>query len=148
MRTCIGGVLLSVLALAPVSVASKSETLEQLIARADAARPDQQADLYLQIADLELKSANEAYKASKWDVFRTGLHGIVKYSDSAHTAALHSTKHIKHTEIKLRQISARLRDIKLNVDLDDQAEVQSVIDRLEAFRSELLHNMFGSKDND
>jgi hypothetical protein len=61
---------------------------------------------------------------------------------------MHSDKHIKRTEIKIREISNKLRDLKLNVEVDEQPGVQAAVDRLEGFRTELLHSMFGSKNND
>jgi hypothetical protein len=102
----------------------------------------------MQVADRELKSAAEAYKADKMEEFRATVQQIVKHSGSAHSAAMHSGKHIKPTEIKIRRIAIRLRDIKLNVDAEEQPPVQAAIDRLEGFRTELLHSMFGSKSND
>ena len=141
-------VLFCVVVACLVSFAGKEESLEELIARADAAHAEQQPDLYMQIADRLLKSAGEAYKSNQWPKFRSALDDIVKYSDSAHAAAMHSNKHVKRTEIKIRQISMRLRDIKLNVGADDQERVQAAIDRLEGFRTELLHSLFGSRSND
>ena len=137
-----------VLLVAATAVHGREETTEELIARADAARPDQQPDLYMQVAQRELKSATEAYKSDKMEDFQAAVQQIVKYSDSAHSAAMHSGKHLKNTEIKIREIAIRLRDVKLNVDIDNQAAVQAAIDRLEGFRTELLHSMFGSKSND
>jgi hypothetical protein len=148
MRKRTGAILVFLLAAAVLSLGRKEETLEQLIARAEAARPDQQSDLFMQVAERELKSATDAYKASQWEQFRGALQDIVKYSDSGHSAAMHSNKRLKHTEIKIREISNKLRDLKLNVDIDDQPGVQAAIDRLEGFRTELLHSMFGSKNND
>ena len=55
---------------------------------------------------------------------------------------------MKHTEIKLRQVALHLRDLKFNVDVDDQPLVQAAVDKLEDFRTEILKNMFGSKNND
>ncbi len=147
MRKLVGAILLFLLAAATVSFGKSEETIEQLIARADAARPDQQPDLYMQVAQRELKSATEAYKTEQMEEFRTAVQQIVKYSDSAHSAALHSGKHLKPTEIKIREIAIRLRDIKLNVEADEQPAVQAAIERLESFRTELLHSMFGSKSN-
>ena len=95
-----------------------------------------------------MKSATESYKADKTEEFRAAVQQIVKYSDSAHSAALHSGKHLKSAEIKIREIAIRLRDIKLNIEADEQPPVQAAIDRLEGFRTELLHSMFGSKSND
>lgn len=40
-------------------------------------------------------------------------------------------------------MSQRLRDIKLDVDPDDQPSVQSAVDKLEHFRAELFKAMFG-----
>jgi hypothetical protein len=148
MRKPVKAILLLLLAAAMASFGRTEETLEQLIARADASRPDQQPDLYMQVAQRELKSATEANKEDKIEEFRAAVQQIVKYSDSAHSAAMHSGKHIKPTEIKIREIAIRLRDIKLNVDADNQPPVQAAIDRLEGFRTELLHSMFGSKSND
>jgi hypothetical protein len=143
-----GAVVVLLLAATVVCLGHKEETIEQLISRADAARPDQQVDLYMQVAERELKSATDAYQASHWDQFRTALQQVVKYTGSAHAAAMHSDKHLKRTEIKIREISHKLNDLKLNVDVDDQPTVQAAIDRLEGFRTELLHSMFGRKNND
>lgn len=136
------------LALAATAAHGAEETTEELIARASASRPDQQPDLYMQVAARELKAATEAYKADKVEEFRGAVQLIVKYSDSAHAAALQSGKRVKNTEIKIREIAIHLRDVKLNVDVDDQPPVQAAIDQLEAFRTELLHSMFGAKKND
>src|SRR5262249_50078524 len=148
MRSYGAGILILVLLGGLISSAVKEESLEQLIARAQAAKPEQQPDLYMQVADRLLKSATESYKNNRREQFHAQLEDIVKYCDSAHSSAIHANKHVKRTEIKIRQIATRLRDIKLNVDAEDQKQVQSVIDRLETFRTELLRSMFGSKNND
>lgn len=148
MRKLVGVIVLLALAGFPAAWGKDEETVEQLIARADAARPDQQPDLYMQAAQRELKSAVEAYKTDRLEDFRVAVQQTVKYSDSAHAAAIRSNKHLKPTEIKIRQIAIRLRDVMLNVDADEQPGVQAAIDRLEGFRTELLQAMFGSKGNE
>jgi hypothetical protein len=145
MKKLVGIILLFLLATAAGSFARSDETIQQLIARADAARPDQQPDLYMEVAQRELKSVTESYKADKTEEFRAALQQIVQYSDRAHSTALHSGKRLKNTEIKIREIAIRLRDIKFNVDVNDQPPVQAAIDQLERFRTELLHAMFGAK---
>jgi hypothetical protein len=144
MRKLAGAIVLFLLAAAAGSFGRSDETIEQLIARANAARVDQQPDLYMEIAQREFKSATDAYQASKIDEFSAAMVQIVKYSDSARATALHSGKHVKNTEIKIREIAIRLRDLKLNVDVDDEPPVQAAIDQLEGFRTELLHAMFGT----
>jgi hypothetical protein len=123
----------------------REESLEQLMAKADAAPQGQQIDLCIEVANRALKLTLDAYKANNPDQGRSALDEIVKYSDKAHSAAIHTGKKIKHTEIRIRRISERLRDLKSNADADDQPIIQAAIDKLEAFRTELLKSMFGSK---
>jgi hypothetical protein len=127
---------------------AREESLDQLMAKADAASAGDQADLCMQVADRELKLALDAYKANKPDQGHTALDQIVKYSDKARSAAIQSGKKLKHTEIKIRNISKRLRDLRANAEPDDQTVIQAAIDKLESFRTALLNSMFGSKSHD
>jgi hypothetical protein len=128
--------------------AAKDETLEQLIARAEAAQPGHQPDLYVEVAERELKLTTDSYKSNKPEEARVTLDKIVEFSDKAHSAAIKSGKRLPHTEIKIRKVAARLRDLKLNVDVDEQPLVQNAIERLEDFRTEILKAMFGAKSHD
>lgn len=128
--------------------ARQEETLPQLMAKADAASSGQQADLCMEVAEREVKLVIAAYKENKIDEGRDSLQQILKYADKGHSAAIQSGKRMKHTEIKLRQVALRLRDLKFNVDVDDQPLIQAAVDKLEDFRTEILKNMFGSKSND
>jgi hypothetical protein len=125
--------------------ARQEETLEQLKARADAARPEQRPDLCTQVADRELKLGLDAFKENKVEEGRAAVQQVVAYSEKAQLAASSTGKRIKHTEIKIRQFSTRLRDLKMNVSADDQPAIQEAVDKLENFRTELLHSMFGAK---
>jgi len=144
----IAAVVLVLAVIAGLALAKKEETLEQLAARADSAHVDQQPNLCMEVAERALKVGTDAYSANQYDQFRTSLQQVVTYSDKAHSAAITSKKHIKGTEIKIRKISEHLRDLKLNVNFDDEATVQAAIDKLESFRTDLLKSMFGSKSND
>jgi predicted HTH domain antitoxin len=130
------------------SLARQEDTVPQLMAKADAASAGQQADLCMEVAEREVKVAVEAFKANKIDEGRDSLQQIVKYADKGHSAAMQSGKRLKHTEIKLRQIALRLRDLKSNLEVDDQPLAQATVDKLENFRTEILKSMFGSKKND
>ena len=124
------------------------KTLEQLIARADAARPDQQPDLYVEIAERQMKSLLDASHDERWAEFRVTLQDVIKYCDRAQVTAIQSKKKVKRTEIKIRQISVRLRNMKFDVDADDQPSVQAAVDKLEHFRAELFKSMFSMGDKD
>ena len=148
MKTRVLAVLILVGASCSVCPARPQDSLEQLMAKADAASGGQQTDLCLEVAEREMKLTIEAYKANKPEEGQASLQQIVKYSDKAHSAAIQSGKRLKHTEIKMRQIAGHLRDLKFNVDVDDQPIVQATVDKLEDFRTQILKSMFGSKSND
>ncbi len=139
---------LFVLGLAMCSFARKEETLPELTARAEAAPPNKQPDLYMEAAERQRKAASEALKANHSQDFRTSLQDVLKYCGKAHTVALASGKRAKNTEIRIRRISNYLKDIKLDAEPEDQTAVQTVIDQLEQFRTELLRKMFGEKGHD
>jgi hypothetical protein len=142
MKRCVGTILLFLLAAGGAAFAAGQETLEQLIARANSAEPGQQPNLYLEVADREVKAAT----ANKPEDGRTALQQTVNYADKAHALVLKSGRKLPHTEIKIRRMAARLRDLKQNVDADEQAFVQDAVDKLEGFRTELLKAMFGAKN--
>lgn len=148
MKIKILKILMFALLTGPSCFARQQETLPQLMAKADAASAGQQADLCMEVAEREVKVVAEAYKANQTDEGRDALQQIVKYADKGRSAAIQSGKRMKHTEIKLRQVALRLRDLKFNVDVDDQPLVQAAEDKLQDYRTEILKNMFGSKSND
>jgi hypothetical protein len=145
MKTYIGIILLCLFAAAPVLMASEGEGgLEKLIARADSTQPPR-PELFLEVADLELKSAIEAYKENKAGDGRAAMQQLVDYAGKAQALVLTSGKKLPQTEIKIRRMSNHLRDLKLNVEADDQPAIQAAIDKLEDFRTELLKTMFDLK---
>jgi hypothetical protein len=122
---------------------NKTETLQELIARAESARVEDRPALYVEIAERELKSANELYTAGRVDEARTAVQDVVTYSEKAHDAAIQSGKRVKNTEIEFRKMAAKLRDIKRSLNFEDQAPVQAAAERLETLRTDLLSHMFG-----
>jgi hypothetical protein len=137
-----------VLVVAGTSFARKDESLADLVARAEAAKSDQKADVYMELAERQRQAANDAKKAERWDEFRADLKDVEASCDKAHAAAMGSSKHAKNTEIRIRRIATHLKETKMDVSVDDQPAVQHVIDRLEEFRTELLRSMFGGKSHD
>jgi hypothetical protein len=131
------------LAASVLAFAYKTETTQELIARADAARMEDRPALYTEIAERELKSADELFTAGKVDDAQTAVKDVVTYSEKAHDAAIQSGKKLKNTEIDFRKMAAKLRDIKRSLNFDDQAPVQTAADRLENLRTDLLSHMFG-----
>jgi hypothetical protein len=137
-----------ILATAMVCAARQDGSLSELMVKADRASGGQQADLCLEVSGRALKLSIDSFKQEKIADAQTSLDQVVTYADKAHAAAIHSGKKIKHTEIKIREMAARLRDLKGDVSADSQPAVQAAIDKLETFRTELLKSMFGSKKHD
>lgn len=123
--------------------ASKPETLQELIARAESAKPEDRPALYVEIAGRQLTSADGLYTAGKVDDARTAVQDVVTYSEKAHDAAIQSGKKLKSVEITFRKMAAKLRDIRRSVNFDDQPPLQAAADRLENLRTDLLSHMFG-----
>ena len=126
-----------------LAFAYKAETLQELIAREESARVEDRPALCVEIAERQLKAADELYTAGRVQDAQTAVKDIVTYSEKAHDASIQSGKRLKNTEIDFRKMAAKLRDIKRNLNFDDQAPVQAAADRLETLRTDLLSHMFG-----
>jgi len=134
-----------VLAAAAAIGAAKEQSLQELIARANAAPLKEQPGLYIDVAERQLKSADELYGEGKVDDARAAIADVVTYSQKAHDAAVQSGKKLKPTEMASRKMSHRLRDLKRTLNFDDQAPVQAAADRLETMAQDLLSHMFGKE---
>jgi len=135
-------VLLGMLLSVP-QTAAKEESVQQLVDRANSARVEDQPALYSAAAEKQLKSADQLYTAGKVDEARAAVTDVVQYSDKASSAAIQTGKKLKNTEIAVRRMAAKLRDIKRSLAFEDQSPVQVAIDRLETLRTQLLAKMFG-----
>jgi len=131
------------LALSLGTVASTDPALQELEKRAAAAPMGERPVLYLDIAGRLLKSADELYTAGQEDEARAAVGNLVTYSGKAHDAAVQSGKRLKNTEIGLRKMSIRLRDLKRTLNFEDQAPVETAAEQLQKLSDDLLAHMFG-----
>jgi len=115
------------------------------MARCESAKVEDRPALCVEIAERQLKSADELYTAGKVDEARSALKDVVTYSEKAHDAAIQTGKRVKNTEIEFRKMAAKLRDIKRTVNFDDQEPLQAAADRMESLRTDLLTHMFKGK---
>jgi hypothetical protein len=124
---------------------SEKETMAELADRAKAAPPDHQPELYIKAAGQELKLLTRLYDEGKVEDARAALTEVVSYSDHATDAAIQTRKRVKGTEIDLRKMVERLRDLKRTLNFEDQPPVQETMDHLEGLRTSLLALMFGKE---
>jgi hypothetical protein len=137
-------VFVVMLALA-VFAEKKEESLQQLIARAEAAHLQDRPSLYLQLARRQAEAAEMFYAGGNVEAGNSAVADVANYCSQASAAAIASGKKLKDTEIALRKMAERFRDLKRNLAFEDQAPVQQAIDRMETMRTDLLAAMFGKK---
>ena len=133
---------LLLLALASAYGAAKDDTVEELKARLESARPEDRPELCMQIARYQLRSADKFYQDGNVDASRAAVDDIVTYSEKARDAATQTKKHLKNVEIDVRKMAEKLRDIKRTLAFEDQPPVEQAIRRLEDVRTTLLKEMF------
>jgi hypothetical protein len=134
--------MLAVLLGAAVTAAAKDESLADLKARAEAARPEDRPPLYVEIAHQQLRNADKLYNDGNVEQARADLEDIVTYTQKASDEATMSKKHLKNVEIAARKMSEKLRDMKRTLNLEDQPPVDVAIKHLEDMRTALLDAMF------
>ena len=133
------------LVLLNVSVQAGSETAAALKARADAAQGGERAPLSLEYAHQQLEEANTLYTQGDVEKAEAAVQEVVDYSHKAADAASTSGKRLKQTEIDLRKLEHRMRDIGQSLNIDDRPPVEKAVQELEQVRADLLARMFGPK---
>lgn len=147
MRQPTISILLIILTLVCCATAmAKDETVDELKARFEKAHAEDRPQLGMKIAERQLHDADRLYNESKVDEARAAVEDVVTYSEKARDAATQTKKHLKEVEIDARKMAEKLRDIKRNLNFDDQPPVKEAIDRLEAVRTTLLDEMFAKDD--
>jgi len=129
--------------MAATAFARKEESLDELIKRAETASPSEQVSLYTEIAERQLQNAAQLYDKGNVTEAEAAIADVVTYSGKAHDVALQSRSKQKNTEIALRKMAAKLRDLQRSLALDDQKPVQDAAEHLEKLRTDLLSRMFG-----
>jgi hypothetical protein len=125
---------------------SKDTSLDELKARIPSAKPDDQVQICLTIAERQLASANELFRQNKPDDAQAAVREVVTYSGQARDAAGVTGHRLKSAEIDVRKMTHKLYDIKRSVPAEDQPPLQAAIEQLEKIDTDLLNKMFkGSK---
>jgi len=117
--------------------------LVELHKRAESAPVGERPALYIDIAERQLRAADDLYSAGEVEDARAAVKDVVACAEKAHDTAVQSGKRLKPTEIALRKMSMKLRDIKRTLNYDDQPPVQTAAERLRSLADDLLSHMFG-----
>ena len=84
------------LALACSYGAAKDETVDELKARFESARPEDRAELAIRIAQSQLRNADKFYRDGKVDQAGAAVDDIVTYSEKARDAVTQTKKRLKN----------------------------------------------------
>ena len=122
-----------------------SQAQQDLKARADAAQGSEKVQLSLEYAHQQLEHANSLYSDGDVDKAQAAIHEVLIYSRQAAETASAANKRLKQTEIELRKIEHRMRDIGESLNIDDRPPVEQGVQELEQLRAGLLARMFGDK---
>src|SRR5450755_1258772 len=126
----------SLAAITGPAFAAKDESLDQLMARADSARPEDRSALYLEIAHQKAEAADKLYQTGNAEAGNAALQDVLAFSKKATDASIDTGKKLKNTEIALRKMAEKFRDIKRTVAFEDQAPIQQTMDELEKMRTD------------
>jgi hypothetical protein len=134
--------LLLALSLGVSFAQSSPDRVAQLKAKAATANPSEQEKLFLEIARAEFSEAKNAYAAGNAQQAQLALSDLEGYARRASQLALEHRRRIKNTEIELRKIADRLKNLKPTLNVEDRAPVQQAIDTIEKLRTDLMSKMF------
>jgi len=143
MKKC--GIILALFFSAAIGSAGTEQTVAELKARVESAREEDRPGICVGIAARQLDAAAKLYTAGNLQEARNAIEDVATFSEKARDAASKSGKKLKPTEIAVRKMAHKLRDMKRTLSFEDQAPVQDAIDRLEHVRTDLLTKMFGIK---
>lgn len=135
--------LLVVLLSGLVSAKSAEEPLDALKTRAENARLQDQPHLFATIARREVNEADRFYTEGDVANGKKAVEDVVRYATRATEAAQKSGKHLKATEITLRETARRLDDVRKTLNFEDRPEAEAAVKKVERLRQKLLDEMFG-----
>jgi hypothetical protein len=145
------GILFPIISLLLVSsgVCVDQETLQQKIdeKRAKAERMEEggRGRIYSELAVHQTDLANDFFAAGEPDNAKRAVTDAVEYARKASAAAKLKRKHIKQTEIHLRECSRRLEEISRTVTFLERDSIKEAAKQVDALRTELLDAMFAPK---
>jgi hypothetical protein len=123
----------------------KNESLDELKTRADNAHGGDEAKLCIEYAHAELEHANDLFTQGDVEKAQSAMASVMDYVRKGTGAAKSSGKRLKQTEIELRKLQKRMKDIGESLNLDDRPEVFKSVDEIEQLRAGLLAAMFGAQ---
>ena len=112
------------------------------MAEAERATGTKRAKLYLRLSERSLNLAKTEYDNGNSDQGKAALEKFGGYARDAFQTAKQTGKHIKQTEIVLRNFGRRLGGMKRSVAFEDQKPITDAEIEIVEMRDVLLQTMF------
>jgi len=122
---------------------AKTESPAELKKYADNSNGGDRARYCIEYAHAELEYANDLFTKGDVDQAQAAVSEVMDYVRKGAAAAKSSGKRLKQTEIELRKLEKRMKDIAESLNLDDRPPVLKSVDEIEQVRAGLLTAMFG-----
>jgi hypothetical protein len=110
---------------------------------AEAATGGHRAKMLVELARDEMEAANQAFTDGDADKGQKLAAAAAQDAEHSSEASAGSGKRLKETEIDLRKLQTRTRDIARSLALDDRPVLEKIVTQIEQFRQALLDRMFG-----
>jgi len=121
------------------------QTSSDLKAKADGAQGSDRITLSLDYAHHELEHANTLYTEGDVEKAEAAMAEVMTYAQRAAETAVQTNKRLKQTEIDMRKLQHRMRDVGQSLNIDDRPPVEKAVQEMEQLRANLLAKMFGDK---
>ena len=112
---------------------------------AEAAREGHRAKLFVDLAHEEMEAADKAFTDGNVELGQRLAANSAVDAETGGKAAVDSGKRLKDTEIDLRKLQTRTRDIGRSLNFEDRPPMEKIVQRLETLRESILDRMFGPK---
>jgi hypothetical protein len=117
---------------------------DRLKASAEASRGEACTEICLEAAQKLAELSNQNFIDGHIDAAQANMRDAGKYAVKAGREAIASHKRQKKTEIGLRRLATRMKNIEQTLNFEDRPPVKLVINSVESVRSDLLSSMFGN----
>src|SRR4051794_20932114 len=140
-KSSIAAAVLSLMVVAGARLASAEDSLEKLIAKAEAGG-EKQSELYVDVAHRYANLASDHFSGGDWDKGRDDIKSVLSYAEKARASVGRSEGRIKQTEMKMHKLQRRLEEVARATDVDDRPPVTAAAEHVQELRSELLDLLF------
>lgn len=125
------------LSIVGLAFATVNTPVDELIKEAQNAG-DRQPELYSKVVRQEVDAARDNYNSGNAPAAESALNAAVTYSDKLLESARQHRKHLKATELGLRETTRRLREVERELEFEQRPPAAAAREHLEQVDSELL----------